>query len=103
MVGASTSPDPAAGTAEDAVLEDLLAVVRANPHGGASLVLFALAKTLSTDSGQYLFLLNKLRDIDGHHRRLAYRLMEVMARSANTGPRWEQTLASMEQLIRSAP
>jgi len=37
-------------------LDELLEMIRGNTHGAASLVLFALVKTLSAKQGQYLFL-----------------------------------------------
>lgn len=84
------------------VLDDVLAVVEANPHGGPSLVLFALVKTLSARNGQYLYLLNKLRDIDPQFRQLAYRLMERMAQGHNRGADWDAAVERMEQAIRNA-
>ncbi|MGA7802912.1 MAG: hypothetical protein WCC36_19100 [Gammaproteobacteria bacterium] len=84
------------------VLNDVLEVVEGNPHGGPSLVLFALAKTLSARNGQYLYLLNKLRDIDPQYRQLAYRLMELMVEGGNHGPVWDGAVERMEQAIRNA-
>lgn len=81
-------------------LDELLDMIRANTHGVASLVLFALVKTLSAQQGQYLFLLNKLRDLDEPQRRLAYRLMEAMVAGANTTPEWHAKIAAMEEAIR---
>lgn len=81
-------------------LEELLAMIRADTHAAGSLVLFALVKTLSAQQGQYLFLLNKLKDLDEPQRRLAYRLMEAMVAGANTTPAWQATVVEMEQAIR---
>ena len=81
-------------------LEDLLNIVRDNTHGAGSLVLFALVKTLSTQQGQYLFLLNKLADLDEGQRRLAYRLMEAMVAGTNKTPEWGAKVAEIEMLIR---
>lgn len=81
-------------------LDELLTMVRADTHGAASLVLFALVKTLSAQQGQYLFLLNKLRDLDAGQRQLAYRLMEAMVAGANTTPAWQAKVAEMEAAIR---
>lgn len=81
-------------------LDELLEMIRANTHGAASLVLFALVKTLSAQQGQYLFLLNKLRDLDEGQRRLAYRLMEIMVAGGNTTPEWHAKVAAMETAIR---
>ena len=81
-------------------LQELLDMIRADTHAAASLVLFALVKTLSAQQGQYLFLLNKLRDLDEPQRRLAYRLMEAMVAGANTTPEWHAQIAAMEDAIR---
>lgn len=81
-------------------LDELLDMIRADTHGAASLVLFALVKTLSAQQGQYLFLLNKLRDLEEPQRRLAYRLMEAMVAGANTTPDWLARVAAMEEAIR---
>lgn len=81
-------------------LDELLELIRANTHGAGSLVLFALVKTLSARQGQYLFLLNKLKDLDESQRRLAYRLMEAMVAGANTTPEWQAKVTAMEAAIR---
>lgn len=81
-------------------MNELLDMIRADTHGAASLVLFALVKTLSSQQGQYLFLLNKLRDLDAGQRQLAYRLMEAMAEGVNTTPAWQAKVVEMETAIR---
>lgn len=81
-------------------LDELLQVVRANSHGAASLVLFALVKTMSTQSGQYLYLLNKLKDLDASQRQLAYRLMEAMVAGDNAQPEWQEKITEIEDVIR---
>ena len=81
-------------------MNELLDMIRADTHGAASLVLFALVKTLSAQQGQYLFLLNKLRDLDAGQRQLAYRLMEAMAEGVNTTPEWQAKVVEMETAIR---
>lgn len=81
-------------------LEELLEMIRADTHGAASLVLFALVKTLSAQQGQYLFLLNKLKDLNDGQRQLAYRLMEAMVAGANTTAEWQARVAEMESAIR---
>lgn len=81
-------------------LEELLEMIRADTHGAVSLVLFALVKTLSAQQGQYLFLLNKLKDLNDGQRQLAYRLMEAMVAGVNTTPGWQARVAEMEMAIR---
>lgn len=81
-------------------LDELLEMIRADTHGAASLVLFALVKTLSAQQGQYLFLLNKLKDLNAEQRQLAYRLMEAMTAGANATPEWQAKVVEMETAIR---
>ncbi len=81
-------------------LDELLDIVRANSHGGASLILFALVKTLSTQSGQYLYLLNKFKDLDEPQRQLAYRLIEAMVAGDNTKIEWHTKIDAIEEVIR---
>ncbi len=86
----------------DNTLEQITALVRDNTHSGASLTLFALMKTLSSHNHQYLFLLNKLRDLNEEQRQLAYALMEMMVAGENETPAWNQAVETVEELIRSA-
>ncbi len=74
--------------------------VEAAPHAAASLTLYALAHTLHREAAGGLFRLVKLRDLDEEARRLAYALMEAMARGENRDPAWEQTLARLDELVR---
>ncbi len=85
----------------DNPLEAVEALVAADTHGGASLTLFALMKTLSSDNGQYLFLLNKLRDLSREQRRLAYALMERSTRPGHPDEAWRATVERVERLIRN--
>ena len=84
----------------DEVLERLLAQVRADPQGAQSLVLYALVGTLRMEKSGHLFMLRKLRDLSPDNRRLAYDLMELMARGGNTGPEWDAALAALDAAVR---
>jgi len=84
------------------ILIRIKTLVEQNSHSAASLTLFALMKTLSSHNHQYLFLLNKLRDLDSQERDLAYALMEIMVAGKNDIPAWNQAVAEIEALIRSA-
>lgn len=85
------TPDPLNATLE---------LLESNPRSGAGLVLYALVKTLSSPRGQYMFLLNKLRDLDENNRQLAYGLMEVMVAKGNETPEWEAMVARMDAALR---
>lgn len=82
------------------VLQEVVDLVKADPHGGASLVLYALVSTLRMEKGGYMYMLRKLRDMNPQQRRLAYGLMELMAEGGNRGPDWERALAEMDAAVR---
>ncbi len=86
-------PDPAD---TGAVLEAVAALVEADPHAGPALVLYALARTLASPRGGCMYRLDKLAHLAPEHRRLAYGLMEVMARGEARGPVWEAFLARLD-------
>lgn len=75
--------------------------VQAEPHSAAALTLYALASTLDQERAGYLFKLEKLRDLDAVDRRLAYDLMELMARGGNSGDAWRQARAALDRLVRA--
>jgi hypothetical protein len=82
------------------VLQEVVERVVADPHGGSSLMLYALTSTLRMERTGYLYTLRKLREMDPPTRRLAYGLMELMAEGGNRGPEWEEALARMDSAIR---
>lgn len=81
-------------------LEETKQIVKENTHGGPSLLLFALLKTMSTENGQYLYLLNKLQEMTPETRQLAYRLMELMAEGGNKTEEWGNAVLEIEEMIR---
>jgi hypothetical protein len=85
---------------EENVLQQVVELIRAEPHSGASLNLFALVSTLRMDKGGYMYMLRKLRELNPAQRRLAYGLMELMAGHGNQGPAWDAALAAMDDAIR---
>ena len=86
---------------QDDVLENILEIIEADPHGGLSLNLYALVSTLKMENSGYMYMLRKLRDLSAEHRELAYGLMELMARNGNRGEAWEAAVQAMDQAIRS--
>lgn len=82
------------------VLQQVVDLIKADPHGGASLNLYALVSTLKMDKGGNMYMLRKLRDLNPEHRRLAYGLMELMAEHGNQGESWEAAVAAMDEAIR---
>jgi hypothetical protein len=85
---------------QDDILEKVVEIIKADPHGGLSLKLYALVSTLKMENSGYMYMLRKLRDLSAEHRQLAYGLMELMARDGNRGEAWEAALQAMDQAIR---
>ena len=81
-------------------LRQVVDLIKANPHGGTSLSLYALVSTLRMEKSGYMYMLRKLRDLAPEHRQLAYGLMELMAEHGNRGPEWEAALQSMDTAVR---
>ena len=84
----------------DTVLEKLVEIIKADPHSGLSLNLYALVSTLKMENSGHLYSLGKLPELPAEHRQLAYGLMELMARNGNRGGVWEAAVRTMDQAIR---
>jgi hypothetical protein len=84
------------------LMHEVTAEIAAAPHAAASLTLYALVSTLEFEKAGCLFKLIKLRDLSPSQRRLAYRLMELMAEGVNGCDRWQFAKREMDALIRSA-
>lgn len=80
-------------------LEQTLERVETEPRSGQSLLLYALIKTLSVPQGGHAYLLTKLREMEPRTRRLAYGLMEMMARGYNARPEWSEAVARMDRAM----
>lgn len=83
------------------VLEDVLEIIKAAPHSGQSLLLFALMKTLDIQKGGHMYLLGKLKEMEPSTRQLAYGLMELMCDNQTLSEEWQITLQKIESAIRS--
>jgi hypothetical protein len=83
-------------------LQKVVEIIKADPHGGHSLKLYALVSTLKMENSGYMYMLRKLRDLSAEHRQLAYGLMELMARNGNRGKAWEAAVRAMDRAIRGA-
>jgi len=81
-------------------LERTTALIEAEPESARALTLYALVSTLAIERSGCMFKLTKLRDLDPEARRLAYGLMELMARGGNRGPDWEQALERIHTAVR---
>ena len=84
----------------ETVLQKVVDIIRADPHGGLSLNLYALVSTLRMENSGYMYMLRKLRDLSAEHRVIAYELMELMAGNGNQGEAWEAALLAMDEAIK---
>ena len=82
------------------VLQKVVDIVRAQPHSGLSLGLYALVSTLKMEQSGYMYMLRKLRDLNPEQRQLAYGLMELMAENGNRGEAWEAALEAMDAAVK---
>jgi hypothetical protein len=82
------------------VLQRVVDIVRAQPHGALSLTLYALVSTLKMEKSGYMYMLRKLRDLNREQRQLAYGLMELMAEHRNQGEDWEAAIRAMDEAMR---
>ena len=82
------------------VLEEVVQRVEAAPESSQALLLYALVSTLAIEKAGCMFKLTKLREMEPETRRLAYGLMELMAREENRGPAWEQARSRIDEAVR---
>jgi len=82
------------------VLQQVVDMVRAQPHSAVSLTLYALVSTLKMEKSGHMYMLRKLRDLNREQRQLAYGLMELMAEHGNQGHAWEAAVKAMDEALR---
>lgn len=82
-------------------LASALSRIETDPRSGQSLLLYALAKTLSIPQGGHSYLLTKLKEMNPDTRQLAYGMMELMAQGGAGRPEWVEMLARMDRAIAS--
>ena len=85
---------------QEDILQKVVEIVKADPHGGLSLNLYALVSTLKMEKTGYMYMLRKLRDLNPEQRQLAYGLMELMAENGNQGKAWDTAVQSMDEAVR---
>lgn len=84
----------------ESALEEVTALIEADPHGGQSLLLFALVSTLNVEKTGHMYMLGKLKEFTPDNRRLAYALMELMAQGRIHDASWKAAVERMEKAIR---
>jgi len=82
------------------ILQTVVDIVKAEPHSGLSLNLYALVSTLKMEKSGYMYMLRKLRDLNAEQRQLAYGLMELMAQNGNHGEAWDAAVQAMDDAVR---
>jgi len=85
---------------QDDILEKVAEIIKADPHSGLSLNLYALISTLKMENSGYMYMLRKLRDLSAEHRTLAYGLMELMAHDGNRGEAGDAAVQTMDRAVR---
>lgn len=83
------------------VLQQIVDLVRAKPHGAAALTLYALVSTLEFEKAGYLFKLDKLKDLSAEERQLAYQLMELMVAGEVGSADWQNAKSAMDEAVRA--
>ena len=81
-------------------LQQAVAVIEQAPESAAALTLYALVSTLEYERAGCLFKLAKLRDLPSDQRRIAYGLMELMARNRVGGADWAAAKARIDRAVR---
>ncbi len=82
------------------VLDEVVALVEADPRSGQALLFYALFKTLDVGQGGHMYMLKKLREFTLENRPRAYALMDLMANLKNRGEAWKDALARVDSAIR---
>lgn len=83
-----------------AVLDEVVALVEADPRSGQALLFYALFKTLDARQGGHMYMLKKLREFTPENRPRAYALMDLMASGRHRGEAWGGALARVDSAIR---
>ena len=83
------------------ILDKVFEVIKAEPHSGQSLLLFALLKTLDIPKGGHMYMLGKLKQMSPENRELAFGLMTLMAEDKTQDDEWKDKVQMIESAIRN--
>ena len=83
------------------ILDKVFEVIKAEPHSGQSLLLFALMKTLDIPKGGHMYMLGKLKEMTPGTRELAFGLMKIMAENKTQDDEWKSKVQMIESAIRN--
>jgi len=83
------------------ILDRVYEIIKAEPHAGQSLLLFALLKTLDIPKGGHMYMLGKLKEMTPENRQLAFGLMSLMAENKTLDDEWISKVRLIESAIRN--
>lgn len=83
------------------ILDKVYEIIKAEPHSGQSLLLFALMKTLDMPKGGHMYMLGKLKEMTPESRELAFGLMSLMADGKTLDEDWKNKVQMIESAIRN--
>jgi len=83
------------------ILDKIYEIIKAEPHAGQSLLLFALLKTLDIPKGGHMYMLGKLKEMTPENRQLAFGLMSLMAENKTQDDEWISKVRLIESAIRN--
>lgn len=75
-------------------------IISAEPSSSQALILYALVNTLAYEKSGCLFKLDKLRDLTAENRKLAYALVDIMARDHRSESLFHSFKADMDKIVR---
>lgn len=84
----------------DSTLEKITQEITKDPRSGQSLLLFALVATLNVEKTGHMYMLGKLKEFTPENRKLAYEVIELMAKDEMSRDIWQDTFNKMEIAIR---
>lgn len=84
---------------DSSALQQAIAQIEGDPRSGQSLLLYALAKTLTVPQGGHAYLLTKLKEMTPASRQIAYGLMELMAQGGSASAAWQEAGVRMDRAI----
>lgn len=84
----------------DSTLEKITQEITKDPRSGQSLLLFALVATLNVEKTGHMYMLGKLKEFTPENRKLAYEVIELMAKDEMSRDIWQDAFNKMEIAIR---
>ncbi len=84
----------------DSILDKITQEISSDPRSGQSLLLFALVATLNVEKTGHMYMLGKLKEFTPENRKLAYEVIELMARNKIGDEAWQMAYKKMEKAIR---